>query len=236
VDPRPNITGGLAEATRQIHSAPDVESALHTVVEAAQRSLPGITHVGVSITHRDGTIETMAATDPVVGSLDQLQYEMGEGPCFDAIRHGPLIQVDGLAAHADRWPHYAPKALALGVRAQLGLRLFLEEETLGGLNLYAMEQDHIDPDVRQLAELFATHAALALGRIRQEENLHSALHARKVIGQAIGIVMAQYELDQDRAFQYLARVSQNSNVKLRDVAEELVLLTNERNSRPLECP
>jgi AmiR/NasT family two-component response regulator len=48
--------------------------------------------------------------------------------------------------------------------------------------------------------------------------------------------MAQYELDQDRAFQYLARVSQNSNVKLRDVAEELVLLTNERNSRPLECP
>jgi GAF domain-containing protein len=224
------MTRALGEAARQIHTAPDFQSTLDTVVEAALRSLPGIDHVGVSITHRDGKIETMAATDRMVWNLDELQYELGEGPCLDAIRRDPVVHVDDLKRHVDRWPHYVPKALEVGVKAQVGLQLFLEQETLGGLNLYATKSEHIDGKVRDLAELFATHAALALGRIRQEENLNSALYTRKVIGQAIGILMARYELDEDRAFQYLARVSQNSNMKLREVAVELVEETNDRNT------
>src|SRR5690606_1122688 len=101
----------------------------------------------------------------------------------------------------------------------MGLRLFTEQATLGGLNLYSTQTDTIDPDVQHVAELFATHAALALGRARHVEDLNTALQTRKVIGQAIGIVMERYQLDEDRAFQFLVRVSSHSNVKLRDVAQ-----------------
>ena len=73
-----------------------------------------------------------------------------------------------------------------------------------------------------MAWLFAMHAALAMGRRRQIEQLNEALHTRKVIGQAIGIVMERYELDEDRALQFLVRVSRTGNIKLRTVAQEIV--------------
>jgi GAF domain-containing protein len=232
VDSRPDLALALAQAAREIHTGHDLKTTTMTIVETAQRSLPGIDHVGISITHRDGRIETMAATDPLVLALDGLQYELGEGPCLEAIRESGVVEVDHVGRQQHRWPRYAPRAAALGLRAQLGVRLYLEDQTLGGLNLYSTQTDRLDPDLLQAAELFATHAALALGRVRHEENLNSALHTRKVIGQAIGILMERYELDEDRAFQYLTRVSQHSNVKLRDVAVELVQLSNERNRLP----
>ena len=80
----------------------------------------------------------------------------------------------------------------------------------------------------QVAGLFATHAAIALGRSRYENQLNDAIGTRKVIGQAIGIVMERYGISEDRAFHFLARASSTSNVKLRDVAQEIVQATEER--------
>ena len=132
--------------------------------------------------------------------------------------------------HDQRWPNYVPRAVQLGVRAQMGLRLYVEEETLGGLNLYATETDTIDAEVVHLAELFATHAALALGRARRESQLSEAIDARKTIGQAIGLVMERYEIDEERAFQFLVRVSTTSNIKLRDIAREVIDTANTKYS------
>lgn len=109
----------------------------------------------------------------------------------------------------------------------MGLRLFVDEETLGDLNPYSTDADTIDPELQHTAELFATHAALALGRARREDDLDTALANRKVIGQATGILMERYQLTEDRAFQYLVRVSQHSNIKVRDVAQELVAQASE---------
>ena len=193
----------------------------------AARSLPGIDHVGISIAHRDGRIETKAGTDRLVWDLDTIQYELDEGPCVHAIKTEPVTIVNDLR-HDQRWPRYVPLAVEHGLKAQMGVRLFADGETLGGLNLYSVAVDHIDPGLAHTAELFAAHAALAFGRARREENLGSALASRKVIGQAIGIVMERYQMEEDRAFQYLVRVSQHSNIKLRDVAQELVDQGNER--------
>lgn len=80
----------------------------------------------------------------------------------------------------------------------------------------------------QIAELFASHAALALGRACQERQLGEAIGSRKVIGQATGIVMERYKIEEQRAFQFLVRASQTSNLKLKAIAEELVVTTNEK--------
>lgn len=223
---RPDIADAIAQAAREINSPHDLTSTLDAIVHAAERSLHGIDHVGISTAYRDGKIETQAGTDQLVWDLDALQYELEEGPCVHAIRTQPVTVVNDLR-HEQRWPHYVPRALEYGLKAQMGLRLFADGETLGGLNLYSTASDSIAPDVVHTAELFAAHAALALGRAQREEELNSALANRKMIGQSIGIVMERYQLDEDRAFQYLVRVSQHSNIKLRDVAQELVDQANE---------
>lgn len=225
-----SVAAALTDAARTIHSPRSLEDTLDTIVQTAVLALPAFNHAGISITHRDGRIETMSGTDRLVWDLDTLQYEFGEGPCVDSIREDGVVLVEH-ARHEQRWPRYMPRAVQAGLRAQLGLRLYMEEETLGGLNLYSTESDTVDDDSRELAELFAAHAAIALGRARKEDQLNQAIVARKVIGQAIGIVMERYELTEDRAFQFLIRASQASNIKLRAVAQEIVDDTNEKNGQ-----
>jgi transcriptional regulator with GAF, ATPase, and Fis domain len=228
----PQIAEALLQVAREIHAQRDLASTMEAIVQSARRSLSGVDHVGVSLVHRGGGIETVAGTDPLVWELDSLQYELGEGPCLDAIQAGPLTVANHLR-HDPRWRRYVPCAVERGVTAQMGVRLYVETETLGGLNLYSTSTEVIDPELQDLAKLFAAHATLALGKARQEEDLNAALATRKVIGQALGMLMERYQLDEDRAFQFLVRVSQASNVKLRDIAQELV---DQRNTDAIGAP
>jgi GAF domain-containing protein len=221
------IAVALTEAAKAINGHRTLEETLDAIAQAALRSVPGFNHVGISITHRDGKIETMAGTDQFVWDIDDLQYRLGEGPCVDSIRREPVVVLEHVR-HEQRWPRYIPRAVAAGLRAQLGLRLYTDEETLGGLNLYSTESATIDPDALQVAELFASHAAIALGRAQHEHQLNEALMSRKVIGQAIGIVMERYQISEDRAFHFLVRASSTSNTKLRAVAQEVVDSSNRK--------
>ncbi|QNN54350.1 GAF and ANTAR domain-containing protein [Nocardioides mesophilus] len=225
---RLDIAVSLARAAREINSANDLDGTFDTIVHVAKRSLPGVDHVGISISHKSGKIETVAGTARIVWELDALQYELREGPCVHAVvsRSEPVVVVNNIR-HDQRWPRYVPQALKLGLRAQLGIRLYVEEETLGAINLYSTGSDTIDPEVEHAAELFAAHAAVAVGRMQRVQNLTVGMESRKVIGQAIGIVMERFALDEDRAFGHLTRVSQHTNVKLRTIAQEIVDQGNE---------
>jgi GAF domain-containing protein len=215
------LATALAEIAREINLPTELGSTLQTIVESAAHSLTGIDHVGITIAHHDGRMETVAATDPFVRELDDLQYELGEGPCVHAIKSDKKVTIEHVADE-ERWPRFMATAITRGLRSQMGIALFVEEKTLGGLNMYSTTSDTLDPETVQMAELFATHAALAMGHARREEQLHDAIGTRQLIGQATGIVMERYQLSADRAFDYLIRVSSHSNLKLRDVAREVV--------------
>ena len=221
------IATAITEAARTMHTPRTLEETLDSIVKATLQTVPGFNHVGISITHRNGELETMAGTDQLVWELDEIQYSLQEGPCYDSIRGSKVTAVEH-ASNDQRWPNYMPQAVEKGLRAQLAVGLFSEEGTLGGLNLYSTESGTIEDDAVEIAELFATHAAIALGRSRIEGQLNDAIASRKVIGQAIGILMGQYQIDEDRAFQFMIRASSTGNIKLRTVAEELVSTTNER--------
>ena len=224
-----SIAAALTESAKALHAPRSLEESLDAIVEAARTTVPGFDHVGVSVTHRDGKIETMAGTDQLVWELDDLQYRNRQGPCVTAIESDTVVIVE----HADReqrWPVYIPEAVKMGLRAQLGIRLYTDDDgTLGGLNLYSTENDVVDKDALGIAQLFATHAAIALGRSQHEHGLNEALATRKTIGQAVGILMERYGIDDDRAFHFLIRTSSTSNVKLRLIAQEIVDNTNEKN-------
>jgi transcriptional regulator with GAF, ATPase, and Fis domain len=220
-----SIAVALAAAARTIHATVSTEEALDAIARAARASVPGFDHVGVSISHRDGRLETLAGTDQLVWELDSIQYSLDEGPCVGAIRESPVVAAEDIR-HDQRWPRYVPQAVDKGVKAQMGLRLYTHEGTLGGLNLYSTSRGKIDPDALLAAEIFATHAALALGHARKETQLNDALASRKTIGQAIGILTERYQINDERAFQFLVRASSASNLKLRDIAEELAQQNN----------
>ena len=213
----------LAHAARTINQARTPEETLQTIAEAALRSIPSMEHVGVSVLDRNGNPETKAATSELVMELDTLQYSLDEGPCVDSLVHGSTIVAAPNIRYSRRWPRYRPAAVELGLKAQLAVKLELDGQgTVGGLNMYATESGDIDPQAPGIADLFATHAALALGRAREVESLHQALRTREVIGQAVGLLMQRYDLDPDGAFSFLVRSSSHSNTKVRDIAARMV--------------
>jgi transcriptional regulator with GAF, ATPase, and Fis domain len=221
------IADTITRVSRAINAPNDLSSQLGVIVDVARNSMPEIDHVGVSVAHRDGRVETTAATSDLVYELDHLQYTLGEGPCLHAIESDPIVVVQE-ARHETRWPRFMKAAVDKGLRSQLGIRLYLDEQTRGGFNLYSTSSDTIDPETEQLAELFASHAALAMGRVRIEENLSTALSSRTTIGIALGLVMERFGMDQDRAFAYLTRIASSSETKLRAVAEHLVAEATQR--------
>jgi GAF domain-containing protein len=230
VEPSTNMAVAVSEAARRLTTEHDLDSTLQSIVTAAAASLPGINHAGITLAHRDGRLETLAASDPLVRDLDALQHDLGEGPCVYAIEAEQVVTVNHLQ-HDQRWPHFVPRAVALGLKSQMGLSLHADEQKVGGLNLYSTETAVIEPEAQHFAELFAAHAALALGFVRRNEELHTALATRKTIGQALGILMERYGIDQDQAFAYLTRESSTTNRKLRDIAAELVQEVDTRAAR-----
>lgn len=221
-----NLADALADAARAINAPSTLEETLDAIVTSARASVPGFDQVGISLVNRDGTIETLSGTGQLVWELDALQYSLDEGPCVRAMRSEPLVVVERIR-HDQRWPRYVPRAVAAGLKSQMALQLYVEDETLGGLNLYSTESETIDPDALHAAELFATHAALALGRARRESQLNEAIDSRTVLGKAIGLVMERYKISDERAFQFIVRASSASNLKAREVAAEIVDRAND---------
>jgi GAF domain-containing protein len=218
---RLTVATALARASVEINESRTVGDTLDAIVHATRTSLPDFAHVSISVRNRSGAFMTEAGTDDLAWELDSLQYDLDDGPCVQAIKAEPVVVV-GHLHHEQRWPRYTPVAAARGVRSQVAVRLFTHDRHVAGLNLYSTERDDVDASSAETARLFATHAAIILGHAQQEDQLNHALQTRKVIGQALGILMERYHIDADRAFQFLIRASSTSNTKLRDVAHEVV--------------
>lgn len=201
----------------------DVEQAANTLLiltQGAVDTLDGVCAASVTVASDSEPFKTLAPTDPVAERLDELQYQLREGPCYEAATRALSIDCDDLARDT-RWPTYGPAAERLGVAAQMSFRVGTMSCERMALNLYARSSGPFSTD-RRLVALFVSHVALVTGHLRLEQQLTQALSSRKVIGQAIGITMASYALDEQRGFDYLVRQSQSRNIKLKDVCAELV--------------
>ena len=217
----------MSRVARTLQAPKDVDETLRLISRTARETIPGVDFSSISVRHGNGRLETLAPSAAVVSRADDLQYELGEGPCVEALGAAKSILV-GDVGHDERWPAYGPKAAALGIGSQMAVQLNTEDATLGALNLYAAAREAFGGDALRYASVFAAHAATAMASASELAHLNEALRTRKLIGQAIGVVMERYQLNEDRAFGYLVRVSQVSNTKLRLVAEELIGNANER--------
>lgn len=217
----PSVRHAVEDLARHLHQERDVDETLTALTQSALEAIHGVDFVSISVLESDGRLRTLAPTDPLAVEIDELQYELHEGPCYQAAVEGERVLFASDLARDVRWPAYGRRAAELGVGSQLGLSLLADGKTRSALNLYSKQVGGFEDGV-EMAELFASHAALVMGYARTVRTLDEAIASRTVIGQATGILMERYDLDEDRAFGFLTRVSQTSNVKLREVANEVV--------------
>lgn len=222
-----SVAAALALTAETLDEHRTLQAALDAIVHATASSVPEFEHVSISLRRGGGEMETRAGTSDLVWELDQVQYALGEGPCVEAMVSEPVVASTPLR-HEQRWPAYVRQALGRGAQSQVGIRLFSRGRHVGGLNLYSTSHDDIAPESLETARLLATHAAIVLGHAQEVEQLNQALETRTIIGQATGIVMERFGIDAERAFAFLTRASSTGNVKLRDVALELVDPTHGR--------
>jgi PAS domain-containing protein len=207
----------LADAATEIAGQSTPALALEHVVGRAQRAIPGCEEAGIMLVRAHGRIETPAATGELAMACDQLQYDLGEGPCLGAIDDSRPVLVADLAGER-RWPRFVVRARELGVASMLALPLAAPRGVLGALNLYATVPRAFDEADELVGQAFATHAGIALAHAEMETNLRIGLATREEIGRAVGILMERHRVTATAAFDMLVVASQRSHLKLRAVA------------------
>ncbi|MGB6205735.1 GAF and ANTAR domain-containing protein [Mycobacterium sp.] len=218
---RHDLAVRMAELARAIAAPHTLEHILADVTAAAVELIPGADLAGVLLVKKGGHFESLADTAGLVAQLDKLQHDFGEGPCAEAALQETIVRSDDLRSEA-RWPRYAPAAVQLGVLSGLSFKLYTADRTAGALNLFGFEADGWDTDAETTGAVLAAHAAAAILAGRGAEHLQAALASRDGIGQAKGIIMERYGVDEIRAFEMLRLLSQESQIKLVDIAQRVI--------------
>jgi GAF domain-containing protein len=218
-------TAGLTELAALLLSVENADEALLHLARTAVVVVPDGPSCGITV-KANGRFRTVVFSGSIPPTVDDAQYERDDGPCLEALRTGVLVIVQDLSAEdRERWGGFPPVALAAGAHGVLAYPLEVGGQVVGVLNLYAHERNLFPEAVQQIAKQFVDPAALLLSgvlqRLSQAEliaHLNAALDSRAVIDQAIGIIMATHTCSADEAFAVLRRMSNDQNVKLRDVA------------------
>lgn len=201
----------------------DIQATLQTInvwaLQAVESTDAGILLMGGR--RRRG--ETVVSSSPRAIEAHELQINMGEGPCLDVLMADqPGTFVVGDTETDRRFPRWGPEASRLGLRSVVSAVLETSDKRFGSINVYSDQPHAFSRDDAEVVAIFSRQAARALTAAEESEGLTRALDSRKLIGQALGILMERFALPEDRAMAYLMRISQDENIKLRDVARRIV--------------
>lgn len=213
------LAGGFGELACALVALNDSQAVLQGVVDAAVRAVPAATAVAFTVCS-GGEVSSPAVSNPVAALVGHMQARTGEGPSMDICRQELTVRCDDLRRDT-RWPRFAAEAVGNGVVSLLSFPLFADSEGVGTLGLYCDTAHAFNVDAERTGALLASHAAVAVSASRKVAHLHAALDSRDLIGQAKGILMERYKISGSQAFDLLVRSSQNTNTKLRDVADQL---------------
>jgi hypothetical protein len=207
-----------------VYVSDDFQDVYDAIVDAAPRLVSGCDHASLMI-RRKGRFETVAASDEVARVIDGYERELGEGPCIDAIADASVFHDPDLT-DGSPWPRLTERVLALTpVRGMAGFRLRTGEETTGALNLFSDSPESLTEHAVHQGIVLAAFVTVALAASAQREtaeSLRAGLHSNREIGKAMGLMMAFHKISDDEAFAMLRSASQDLNIKLVEVARQVV--------------
>ena len=216
-----NLSEDLAAVAGELSTArSDTVLLAAAISQAATRLVPAAEYVSVVVV-TNGKIELTGAADDLAATCDNLQSDLGEGPSLNASPHGDTVVINDVS-HENRWARFMRAAADVGVRAMMCVPFDAGENKTGTVNMYSSAPGVFTTRSREVGELFTAHAAVAFTAGRESEQLHQAVQGRDLIGQAKGIIMERFSVDADHAFDLLRKLSQDSNVKLSQIAQRLI--------------
>lgn len=184
---------------------------------------------GLLLVDNKGRLQLMAASNEQAQMLELFQLQAHEGPCQDCFKEGvPVVNAD-LRAASDRWPVFAPRAVAAGYRSVHAFPLRLRQQVIGALNLFGTEAEEMAPEDARVVQALADVATIGLLQARAirrgevlTEQLQSALDSRIVIEQAKGALAQLHGGSPDQAFDRMRRYCRSHNARLSEVATAVV--------------
>lgn len=209
----------MAKIARRLAEADDLDDMLQRVVDLAAGHIDRCDGATMMWVHR-GRVTTPASTSGDARDADLAQFRTGQGPCLTAMLEHRLVVIEDIQTD-QRWPQWRDEVSELGWSSMIGLRLFVAEQTMGALDLYSRTTDAFDHRAQTMADIFTSHAAVAMKAAISESGLHSALESRDLIGQAKGVFMERHRLSGEQAFAHLRQLSDHRNVKLREIARQI---------------
>jgi ANTAR domain/GAF domain len=216
-----DLAARMAELARTVASPRSLDDVLSSVTATAKELIPGVDAAGVLLIGKGGTFESLAPVTDLPQQLDQLQMQFNEGPCVQAALDEVIVRTDDFREE-QRWPQYSPACVEIGVLSGLSFKLYTADRTAGALNLFGFQSNVWDGEAETIGTVLAAHAAAAVLASRRGQQLESALSTRDRIGQAKGIIMERYKVDDVQAFEMMRRLSQDSNAKLVDIAQQVI--------------
>lgn len=212
----------VAQIARELAAAPTLDETLQRIVDLGVDYIDGCEGASISFI-RGRAVSTPVWSDRTALAADQAQYRHNQGPCLEALSARETIVIDDIAEE-QRWPEWREAVLELDLRSSISFRLFLAsggEETFGSLNMFSPRAHAFDARAQALGQVFASHAAVALKAAITEAGLEQAVRSRDLIGLAKGILMERHDVDADEAFQMLRRISNDRNIRMRILAEQV---------------
>jgi GAF domain-containing protein len=216
---------GLGAATSAL--VPLLSDYLDDLASRTAARLGEVAGVAVTLGVADGPL-TVGASSDLAADVDAIQYEVGVGPCLYALHEGIGMYVPDLA-NDHRWNDYGPRAAARGAASCVSIPVLLEGRPAAAFKVYASSLDGLSQTQRDLATSVAAEVAGGIGLARQLslqaqtiDDRESAMDTRRVIDLALGVLMERSQCNANQAFTLLRKQSQNSNVKLRDVAGQVL--------------
>jgi len=212
---------GLAQL---VYAADDFAVVYEAIVAAAPRLVVGCDHASLML-RQGGRFQTAAASDDVARLVDEFERDLGEGPCLDAIVDDSVYH-DADLTDGSPWPRLTERVLArTPVRGMAGFRLRAGEDRTGALNLFSDRAGGLTPESVNQGIVLAAFITVTLAASQQRktaETLKAGLASNREIGKAMGLMMAFHKITDEQAFEMLRKASQDMNLKLSEVARQVV--------------
>ncbi|MEW1955636.1 GAF and ANTAR domain-containing protein [Terrabacter sp. NPDC080008] len=221
----PTINDAFHRMSALIYAGADSGSIHRSLVDCAAHLVEGCDRASLLLRTRDRFV-TAASTDAIARRIDQIEIEIGEGPCVDAIVSEAYQHDADLTDATSPWPRFTERIVAeTPVRSAIGYRLLLDGDKVGALNLYSDTPGALTGRSADSGAVIASFASVALMAIRAREEaatLRQGLQSNREIGKAVGLLMAAHHISGEEAFELLRTTSQELNMKLAKLASQIV--------------
>jgi hypothetical protein len=215
------VFAALAEI---IYQGSDATQMYAAICVAATLTVRGCDHASLLVLDKDRYV-TVGASDALARKIDQMELEVGDGPCLDAIEE-ETPQIDTDLTTPSHWPTLAARLVEeTPVRGAMGFRLLVNKRKGAALNLFSDTPNLFDHESAGRAAVLASFASVAINAVAKGDDassLRRGLLSNREIGKAVGMLMLLHEMTEEQAFDLLRRHSQALNIKLADVAREVI--------------